>query len=262
MQLAINFSNAAAELLAAGKIRLDRFKTPDWPDMISAASKFLPVAVHFGINVGADDSFTTDWAQADRIAHETHTKLINVHLAPRAKDFPDPDPRAVANRLITDVCKAAAFFGPDRVMAENIPLGNPEENFAPACVDPVVIAEVLAESGAGLLLDISHARLSAMHLGIDERDYLESLPVERIREMHVTGLQTVDGRLRDHMPFTPADWEITRWAFDRIAAGDWATPDIVAFEYGGVGGKFEWRTDRAAIAEQVPILYDLVHRRD
>ncbi len=37
MEFGINFSTQAAQLLADGLIKLDRFKTPDWPDMIQEA---------------------------------------------------------------------------------------------------------------------------------------------------------------------------------------------------------------------------------
>ena len=50
----------------------------------------------------------------------------------------------------------------------------------------------------------------------------------------------------------------TQWAIDRIAAGAWAKPDIVACEYGGVGEPFKWRTEARCIEEQVPRLLDMV----
>jgi len=261
MRLAINFSHAAAELLAAGKIQLDRFKTPDWPEVIAAAWKYLPPYVHFALNAGADDSRTTDWDVAVELARLTKTPFINFHLAARAKDFPADDSTKdrVKARLLADVQKAADFFGRNRVIVENIPLGNPDENFAPAGVDPKVISEIIAGTGVGLLLDLSHARLTARHLKIDEREYISALPVDHLRELHLTGLQWVDGRLRDHMPMGDADWEIAGWAFEKIRAGQWATPAIVAFEYGGVGESFAWRTDAKAIETQLPRLWEMVH---
>ena len=36
-------------------------------------------------------------------------------------------------------------------------------------------------------------------------------------------------------------------------------PWLVAFEYGGIGPNFEWRSESAVIAEQVPRMAALVH---
>ncbi len=48
------------------------------------------------------------------------------------------------------------------------------------------------------------------------------------------------------------------WAFTRIKQGDWPTPWLLAFEYGGVGDKYLGRTDADVIAEQMPILADII----
>jgi uncharacterized protein (UPF0276 family) len=207
-----------------------------------------------------------DLDRFDRLARETGTAFINVHLSPRARDFAGGEGMAaedeggpVTERMIRDVGAIANRFGGGRVICENVPFGAVEEGFALACVRPKAIRRVIESWDCGLLLDLSHARLTARHLGQDERTYVSSLPVERLRELHLTGIQMVEGRARDHMGLTEQDWAQTRWAFDRIRRGDWARPDIVAFEYGGVGEKFEWRSDPAVIAEQVPRLFELVH---
>jgi hypothetical protein len=60
------------------------------------------------------------------------------------------------------------------------------------------------------------------------------------------------------MPVTEQDWPVLAWALERIQKGEWATPGMLAFEYGGVGGWFEDRTDPIVIAEQAPRLYEMV----
>src|ERR1700722_6356112 len=102
MEFAINFSHVAADLLRVGTIRLDAFKTPDWPDMVAEAGKLLPGRVHLGLNAGADDSQTKDWNLGEQILQRTGTSCVNLHLAARARDFPGDDRRAVTARLIAD----------------------------------------------------------------------------------------------------------------------------------------------------------------
>ena len=94
---------------------------------------------------------------------------------------------------------------------------------------------------------------------MDEKDYIAALPLDKLRELHITGVQMHEGRLRDHLPLTENDWEMTAWASAQIRAGAWACPGVVALEYGGVGPAFEWRSDSGVLSEQVPRLYHLIH---
>ncbi len=53
MQLAVNYSTAAADLVRRVEIRVDCFKCPAWPDLVETAHALLPVNVHFPLLVGA-----------------------------------------------------------------------------------------------------------------------------------------------------------------------------------------------------------------
>lgn len=46
-----------------------------------------------------------------------------------------------------------------------------------------------AESGCGLLLDVAHAWLSAHYAGIPPRTFVAALPIERVVELHVAGVE-------------------------------------------------------------------------
>ncbi|HEX7972765.1 MAG TPA: DUF692 family protein [Anaerolineales bacterium] len=266
MEFAINYSLQSAALLAAGHIRIDRFKTPDWPDLIAQASFQAPVAVHFTLRAGSGNLKRTDWGLIEGLLEQTGTPYINLHLNPTVQDFPGfdigtPEPtqfNQVVERLFEDVRVVTKRFGPERVIAENVPYRGAGGKILRPAVEPEVIYRILDETGCGLLLDISHARIAAHHLAIDEREYMAQLPVERLRELHFTGLHNLNGRLQDHLPILEADWPALEWVLGRIRSGEWARPWLLAFEYGGVGEKLEWRSDPAVIAEQVPLLYAMV----
>jgi uncharacterized protein len=115
------------------------------------------------------------------------------------------------------------------------------------------------ESGCGLLLDLSHARIAALQLGVDERDYINSLPVDRLRELHITGLRFTDeDGWYDHSPMRAEDWVATQWAIEQIQAGHWAHPWAVALEYGGIGAFFKERSRNDVLAVDIPRLYELI----
>ncbi len=46
-----------------------------------------------------------------------------------------------------------------------------------------------AETGCGMLLDVAHALLSAYYAGVPPREFLATLPLERVVELHVAGVE-------------------------------------------------------------------------
>lgn len=267
MLFALNFSPQAAGLLRDGLITIDRWKCPDWPDLVAQAATQLPVYVHFDLQAAKGTMAATRWDTITTLLEKTDTRHVNLHLHPTLDNFPGipldtTDPahvQEVTERLISDILQAVARFGAERVIVENLIYRPPNGRILRPAVEPDVINRVIAETGCGFLLDISHARISARSLGMDEQTYITLLPVDRLRELHVTGMSHINGEIHDHLPMTNADWPMLDWALARIASGEWAEPWVVSFEYGGIGPQFAWRSDASVIADQVPRLYNLVH---
>ncbi len=135
--------------------------------------------------------------------------------------------RALAGRL------------PVPLLLENIPMF---PNLAHMHVtDPDFIADVIEQTGCGLLLDLAHARVSADVLGHDVYDYVSQLPLERVVELHLSGprpLAEMDAPLRAlvrenlpsvthllsfddenlidaHEPMQEADYALLEWTLAR-----------------------------------------------
>jgi uncharacterized protein len=53
------------------------------------------------------------------------------------------------------------------------------------------IADVVEESGSGLLLDVNNAHVNAQNYGFDARAFLDRLPLGRVVEIHVAGHEHV-----------------------------------------------------------------------
>ncbi|MGI8855776.1 MAG: multinuclear nonheme iron-dependent oxidase [Thermomicrobiales bacterium] len=293
MRFAVHYSRPAADLVDAGRIAVDSFKCPAWPDLIAAVQAKYPIYVHFPLRVGqgigdAVDTEThkaADWGKVEALLAQTDTPFVNVHLEPTVADHADipadtTDPGAIERLtecLIRDVRAVVARFGPERVIAENVPNG--DGCLRPAYL-PEVVRRVIEECDCGLLFDISHARRAARALGMEATEYIGLLPVEYTREIHLSGIQQFDarweavlraaglgdaviaqfaGRWQDHLPLTEADWQFTAWSLEQIARGRWGRPGIIALEYGGVGPLWEALTDPAILAEQVSRLSAMVH---
>lgn len=214
MEFAVHFSQAAADLIDSGAIVTDRFKCPAWPDLIATVQARYPLYVHFPLQVGwgkqeAMDMETheaADWRTIEALQSQTNTPYINVHLEPMTNDHVHipvgatgpADRDYVTDCLLRDLRAVVARCGAERVIAENVPNA---DNCLCLAYHPDVIRQVIEEAGCGFLFDLSHARRAARALGMDARAYIAALPLDRTREIHLSGIQTFDdrwiARLRD-----------------------------------------------------------------
>ena len=292
MKFSVNYSPALARLVTGGQVKVDVYKCPAWPDLLAEAGQAGPVYVHYALGVGSGagipfDSETrapADLDRIDEIMQMTGTPQVNTHFVPSVKHHPAIpfDSRNPAHiRQVIDAAKRDLEplihrFGAERVMVENI---INEFGYLTVAVLPEVIHKLLEETGCGFLFDLSHARLAAANLGLDPRAYSNSLPVDRMREMHITGLAVIEGELYDHMvkigdpyryaelfagrqidhfPMQEEDWDETAWAAQQIHAGKWAEPWVAAFEVGGVGAFWDDISTEEMYLEQLPRLEKLV----
>lgn len=261
MLFSLNYSPEMAELIRAGLIEVDRIKCPEWPDMIADARQVGPVYVHFRLMAGQGllPESLLDTVAAFR--DDTQTPFVNTHIAPRFQDYTDPsDRQVVIDGIKASLTQLADRFGPQNVIAENIPYPehrNPDKPFL--SVDTEVISRAITETGVGLLLDLGHARRTAEHLAIDPRLYISALPVDRLREVHITGLgYNQNGDRVDHLPMREDDWELLQWALDNIRTGRWSEPWSVSCEYGGIGEQFRWRSSKDVIAVEAPRMMQMI----
>ena len=258
IEFALNYSQPAADLVRDGAIEIDRFKCPDWQHVIDDAAKLRPTYVHFPLSANRTEGLQVNLDAIDAMSRATSTPFINLHLSPQTKDFVGWSDDAIEGRLIDDVNRLIDRFGKSRVMIEMVPFGNPEEGFFQPAAEPPLIRRIVERTGCGLLLDLSHARITARVLGKDERAFLDAMPVEHLRELHVTGLGFIGPILKDHLPMTDPDWIMFEWALDRIRSKQWATPWCIACEYGGVGELFRKYSDRDVMLRDIPRMSAMV----
>ena len=266
MRFAINYSPQAEKLWREGKIQVDLFKCPDWPDLVAKVGKIHRAYVHCSLYAGRELDKALDFDSLRHWLAATDTLVINTHFAMLRSDFPADvavTAEAVIERAVQSVQRLGDRIGVENIVIENVPYPRRVwyDDLLPEVVDPAVISEVVRRTGCGLLLDVAHAIRACEGTGrADVRAYMNAMPVDALRELHIVGI-TPDaddlGIRQDHLPMTEADWEISEWAVDQIRLGRWRKPDTLAFEYGGIGEKFEWRSEEAVIAEQAPRLFQL-----
>jgi uncharacterized protein (UPF0276 family) len=79
------------------------------------------------------------------------------------------------------------------------------------------IATILRESGCGMLLDVNNVYVNAKNHGEDPRAFIDAMPMQQVRQMHVAGHTLEDGVIIDtHIgPVIDDVWALYRYATTR-----------------------------------------------
>lgn len=92
------------------------------------------------------------------------------------------------------------------------------------------ISRLLNDNDVNLLLDLTHAKITALYRNWNIYDYLKALPLHRIKEIHVNGSgYDEQGFPADtHQPMNNEDYELLDWLLL------YSNPDIITLEYNGI----------------------------
>ena len=97
------------------------------------------------------------------------------------------------------------------------------------CADPQFITRICLEGDCGFLLDLAHARCSAWSFQTDLRTYLNELPLDRVKEVHLAGVWTrAEGVIDTHTKLEEDDYVVLRYVLTKT------DPEIITIEYGGM----------------------------
>lgn len=222
MKIACNDSNELRELIDEGKIDIDLIKWPSlspniWPLSKSLLSK-KPLLIH-GFMGSVDyyigntiDFSKIDWEKVEQLESICSSEYYSCHIGGLASkiqgidwngiDCSKDDEKKILNQSIDNLKEIKKIFKKP-VIIENIPIfqncDNSNLNF-PRCVGkPDFISTLIQEANVDFLLDIAHARVSASALGMDIYEYLDKLPLDRIVEIHVSGVK--DSKLNQLVDF-------------------------------------------------------------
>ena len=219
------------------------FNTPAEIDALRADYPDLPFQFHAS-NVGRVPFSLQKLNRYQRACPESAWVSIHLSLVPswilflalqKGISLPLPAARRVEKRFIRQVQRLAGRTDLPLIL-ENMPTTPLLDNRFES--DPATIRWLISALDTGMLLDLAHARVAAMFHALDVKDYLVRLPLERVRQIHVSGTRVVDGVLRDaHEPLQDADYDLLEWTLRRT------TPEMVTLEY--------FRDDQAALKEML-----------
>lgn len=199
-----------------------------WLDAIRARH---PVALHgVALSLAADaDPDPGHLARLAALAHRVEPWLVSEHLAWsawRGAYYPDllPFPRTSASlaRIAANVGRVQEALG------QSIAIENPSHYLAlegHEWDEIDFLAELARRTGCGLLLDVNNVWVSARNLGASAEAYVDALPGELVREIHLAG-HGVDGALlidSHDAPIAPEVWAL----YERLIARIGPRPTLI-----------------------------------
>jgi uncharacterized protein (UPF0276 family) len=238
-QLTVNYSDALVKLIRSGdapidgievgpwftpkKIRRFQQELPEWPFHFHASSfisrsRYLPGTLN---RLREYHSCTQNqWISV-------HIELLPLHvylLGSRFGLHPNPPDFEHSKRKFVHLLERLKGFDGLPIILENLS-SLPDEKYHYQA-GPDIITEIMETTDSGLLLDISHARLAASFQGRHVRSYLEKLPLERMMQIHVSGIRKQFGRLRDaHESLQEEDYTLLKWVLGKCQ------PRVITLEY-------------------------------
>ncbi|HYH02451.1 MAG TPA: DUF692 family protein [Bacillota bacterium] len=248
MKLAVNFSEALIHLLQNDPgLQVDYIKVPTvaFPGCFSQFEQgerwrpLLPHPAQTGvIALGHPDPgqrFNPEIVA--EIIRRTNPPYLSTHLEAKVDYFPEfrsyqhefhPGLQQMLAERFLQAVKTVKEVTGLQLLVENFPYYTWREQYRLGS-EPWFVREICEQGDCGFLLDIAHARCSAGSFGISDQAYINALPLERLREIHLAGVRNQKYGIRDtHTALEEWDYQLFREVLEQ------ARPEIVSLEYGGM----------------------------
>jgi uncharacterized protein len=217
-------------------------------EVLEKVRRDYPLSLHgVGLSMGSTDDLDAHHLGAIvRLTRELQPMLVSEHLSWGSAGgrftndlLPLPYTEEALSHMVTRVLQVQEALGRE-MLIENV---SSYLQFAHSQIDEWdFLAELAKRSGCGLLLDVNNVYVSAMNHGFDALHYLNRIPREHVRELHLAGhsVHTVGGReirIDTHSaPVCDAVWSLYAAALER---------------FGPLPTLIEWDTDIPSLEELV-----------
>lgn len=242
--IACNFTNELVELLKENEINIDYIKWPSFNQKyisIDETAKYgKPILLH-GFNGYFDYYVSNDISKENKAKEiENSVKMRNLgqkynlpyysaHLGGMISMISEikwngiyctkEEKEYLIEQTVNNIIGLKKVLDKE-IIIENIPIfkGNPKLEKFPECVGKTdFISKIVYKADIDLLLDIAHARVNASVLNLNIYEYLDRLPLERVREIHISGVKKANiGQLVDfHNEIDKKDIELLKYVMKK-----------------------------------------------
>jgi uncharacterized protein (UPF0276 family) len=185
-----------------------------------------PMAMHgVSLSIGSADDLDPEYLRALKaLADRIEPAWISDHLCWTGVDhhnlhdlMPMPYTEAALRHLCERVARVQDHLG-RRLLLENVSSYVAFE--ADEMSEWTFVAELARRADCDLLLDVNNVHVSSVNHGFDARVYIDALPRERVRQIHLAGHEDHGSHLidtHDH-PVCDAVWKLYDYTTQRFGA--------------------------------------------
>ena len=152
-----------------------------------------PMVMHgVSLSIGSSDPLSTEYLSGlKRLAERVEPEWVSDHLCWTGVDgrnlhdlLPLPYTEEAIAHVAERVCRVQEYLG-RQILLENV---SSYVTYADSCVSEWEFLSAVAErADCHILLDVNNVYVSAHNHGFDARTYIEGVPPERVRQIHLAG---------------------------------------------------------------------------
>ncbi|MGZ3797677.1 MAG: MNIO family bufferin maturase [Pseudobdellovibrionaceae bacterium] len=186
----------------------------------------IPLALHgVSLNIGSTDPLDFEYLKRLKaLVDEIQPFIVSDHLSwtgVQGENLHDLLPLPYTEEalwLLTEKIEMVQNFLGRRILIENP--SSYLEYKSSQMPEWEFISNLLKKSDCGLLLDINNVYVSSVNHGFDPKLYLQSIPSERIGQIHLAGHSNMNGHLIDthDEQICPTVWDLYRWSVQQFGA--------------------------------------------
>jgi uncharacterized protein (UPF0276 family) len=182
-----------------------------------------PIGFHgLSLDIGGPDPIDTELVKSVRVLmDEIGAPLYSEHLTYCAAQghlydlLPIPFTEEAVHHVVARITQVQDIIGQALVLENASYYAQPHTELS----ESEFINAVLEESGSDLLLDVNNIYVNSVNHGYDPLEFLDSLPMERVRYIHVAGHfdEAPDLKVDTHgADVTDPVWQLLAEAYDRL----------------------------------------------
>lgn len=186
--------------------------------------KNYPIVMHgVSMSIGSTDALDFDYlAKIKKLAERVEPSWISDHLCWTGVDglnmhdlLPLPYTEEALNHIVERVKRVQDFLG-RQILLENV---SSYITYADSQITEWDFLKTVAEQADCLiLLDINNIYVNAFNHSFDPKDYLNGIPLDRVRQFHLAGHENYGKHIIDthNQPVIDAVWDLYAQAIQRF----------------------------------------------
>ncbi len=192
-------------------------------DQLDSISKHYPLTLHcVGMSLASVEPLDLEYCQRiKRLAKRVNASWISEHLCFSAALgvyshdlLPIPYNKETLAHCVQRVQQIQEALG-DRLLVENV---SSYMTFKNSDMSEISFISALAEQAdCDLLIDVNNIYVNQLNHGLDGKAYIDHLPVERVREIHLAGYQQQENFVLDahNNPVSEPVWALYQRLIER-----------------------------------------------